>query len=107
MAIQTLHQPAAGLAVKARRDALDWSREALGQRAEGVAGNTIRRIELGTVKPHPRTLAALDRALAAGERAARREAALYHPQTRQEAGVGLAPTSRQTDIQGVGDDRQV
>jgi hypothetical protein len=50
--------------LEARRLALGLSREALGQRAGGLASTTIRRLERGQVRrPHRVTVGALARAL--------------------------------------------
>jgi predicted transcriptional regulator len=72
MALQT---QALGAALHARRLNVGLSREALGQRAGGISSSTVRRVEDGVVVPHPATVAALDRALANAERAAKRDAA--------------------------------
>lgn len=53
--------------LKARRQALGLSREALGAIAGGVSSATVRRAERGEVRPHPRTLRALLAALDAAE----------------------------------------
>jgi ribosome-binding protein aMBF1 (putative translation factor) len=65
-----------GAAIKARRVDLDWSCETLGRAANGISAGTIRRIEREEVRPHPATIAHLNRALTLAERAAKRQAAL-------------------------------
>ena len=72
MTSQMTPYAAVGTAIKAQRQALGLSREALGAIAGGVSSSTIRRVERETVAPHPSTVAALTRALdavARGERA--------------------------------------
>jgi transcriptional regulator with XRE-family HTH domain len=69
MAMQTTHQATVGTALRARREALKLSREALGAAAGGVSSSTIRRVELGTVRPHPSTISALAQALEAADAA--------------------------------------
>jgi transcriptional regulator with XRE-family HTH domain len=50
--------------LEAKRLALGLSREALGQRAGGLASTTVKRLERGLVRrPHRVTLEALARAL--------------------------------------------
>jgi transcriptional regulator with XRE-family HTH domain len=51
-----------GAVIRARREALFLSREALGSRA-GLSSATVKRVESGTVRPHAQTLQALRRAL--------------------------------------------
>jgi transcriptional regulator with XRE-family HTH domain len=63
MATQMMNHEAAGAAIKARRELLGLSREALGAAAGGVSCSTIRRVEREEVRSHPSTLAALTRAL--------------------------------------------
>jgi predicted transcriptional regulator len=52
-----------GPGLRARRESLGLSREALGAAAGGISSATIARAEAGTVKPHRATMTALARAL--------------------------------------------
>jgi transcriptional regulator with XRE-family HTH domain len=49
--------------LEARRLALGLSRERLAAKADGMSSATIRRAERGDTVPHPRTVAALAKAL--------------------------------------------
>lgn len=62
MTPQIQHVPPDGAAIKARREELYLSQEALASRA-GVSSATVKRIEKGTVRAHAATLQALLRAL--------------------------------------------
>ena len=73
MTSQMTPHAAVGTTVRARRQALGLSREALGAAAGGVSSSTIRRIERGTVTPHPSTLAALTHALTAAAAQAQKQ----------------------------------
>ena len=54
-----------GSALRAWRESLGLTRQALAELAGGVHISTIVRVEAGEVRPHPRTLAALVGALSA------------------------------------------
>ena len=69
MPTQMKTQRSDGPAIKARRQSLGLSREALGAAAGGVSSSTVRRIERCEVQPHPSTVAALKGALDTAEAA--------------------------------------
>jgi predicted transcriptional regulator len=64
--------------VELRRRALGWSQEKLAVLA-GIGSATVRRIERGTVTPHPLTVQAVEQTLTAAEKRTTRDVGASGP----------------------------